>query len=992
MNARFARLRALAEACDAAVATEVRALLPRDVDEGTSVLAQVISAVYPALRPLAVSRVDALGQIAKEGWRAPRKRAELVRRILTACGGKAEDGAAVRKGLRRATAAERLRIALRELEPEIEIDVTAREWSDLAEAQLEIALLEARIHVEARFGPIVGGGGERNGFVVIGLGKLGGAELNAGSDVDLMFIHESDEGWASRVATIGEGSGRDDVDALRPFDAFTRIARRLVPTLEEHDDDGFCARIDLRLRPEGGSGPLTNSIAAAATYYETFGRGWERAALVRARPVAGDLGVGERALAELVPFVHRRTVDPSIAAEMHEMVRRARVELSDAPARDLKLGHGGIREAEFFVQTLQLIWGGKDPSVRAQNTLDGLRRLRARGYVTDREARGIESGLLLLRRIEHRVQLASGVQTHLLPEPGPERERLARSLGHRNEAALLQALDRARTRIAERFASLTAGRGSREGREDARIDAVLRAFDAQDGELELETDVLELGLSPERIAALRALARRPDAPLGGRTRERHPSFARALVAAILDAADPDLAAGLVRTFFERLSPPGVESYVKALATDERALRRFVGLCGTSAYLGGSLVGHPELVDRLIFTPPVVSDAGRGARLLAEEVAQLGHDARSDPEEFVGALRRAKASLELEVGLADLAGEIDTRSASRALSTMAEATVESATVWALEEHARRRGVGHLRGLAVLAMGKLGGREIGYGSDLDVVFVYDPTALDEVGVDRFEAGEIYGRIAARIVRLLATPHADGPGYELDTRLRPSGEQGHLVVSIDAFRAYHSGQSAAGDAFPKAADWERQALLRLRACAGDPLVGRAAEEIARAAAYARGPASAEELLRMRGRLESEIARERQGRYDVKLGKGGLADVEFAVQSLQMRHGSDPSVCSTETLSALDALEAHGALRPQQATTLRDGYRFLRRLEQRARIVHGSAAALLEEGAAGLPPLARSMGYRDGVERTAVEQMLAAYGDVTTEVRAVFLEVVNG
>jgi glutamate-ammonia-ligase adenylyltransferase len=970
----------LAESCDPEAAAEVRRALP-GCDDNVLALAQVIAAVYPALRALATARLDALAAIAREGLRAPRKRADFVRRLLAATGhpGKPLELAAVRRGLRRASAAERLRIALRELVPEIDVDVTAREWSDLAEAQLEVALLEARAHVEDRFGPIVTGGGTRNGFVVVGLGKLGGSELNAGSDVDLMFLHESDDGLASRT-------GEADGDALRPFDAFTRIARRLVPTLEEHDDDGFCARVDLRLRPEGGSGPLTNSIASAVGYYETFGRGWERAALLRARAVAGDLAVGERALSELTPFVYRRAVDPNVALEMHEMSRRARVELSEAPLRDLKLGPGGIREAEFFVQSLQLIWGGKDATVRSTNTLDGLRRLRTRGYVTDREARAIADGYLLLRRVEHRVQLGTGVQTHLVPAEGPDRDRLARSLGYRSGADLWQALERVRGRIAELFASLAPGRLTTAVEE--RIDRVLRALDAVEGGQGGEVE--GGGLRPELLGSLRALGRRPDAPLGGRTRERHPRFARALVSAILDAADPELASGLVRTFFERLSAPSVESYVRMLSGDERALARFVGLCGTSAYLGGSLVGHPELVDRLLFSTAVVADRTRGARLLAEEVAHLDHADREDAESFVGALRRAKAALELEVGLADLGGEIDTREASRALSTMAVATVEAATSWALEEISRRRSLrATLTGLAVLGMGKLGGNEIGYGSDLDVVFVYDPAALDRLGIDRLDAADIYGRVAARIVRLLGTPHPDGAGYELDTRLRPSGEQGHLVVSIDSLRAYHLGDGEAVG--PRAQDWERQALLRLRACGGDASLGEKAEAIARVAAYEKGAIDPTELLRLRERLEVEVARERPGRHDVKLGRGGLADVEFAVQYLQMQAGRDVAVRTPETLVALDVLEARGTMRPTHAGTFRDGYRFLRRLEQRARVVHGARSALLEENAPGLTPLARSMGYRDGPSGSASQQLIEAYREITTEVRATFLEVVR-
>ncbi len=990
MNPRVARLTELAEACDAAASATIRAELGAASDELTLAVACALGAAYPALRGRLLVDHAAIAAIAREGFRAPRRSIELHKRLLAAC--RPPDAAsgeldlrAVRRGLRRASWTERLRIALRELDPDVDVDVTAREWSDLASAQLEIALAEARAHVEQRFGEVRTPEGERIGFVVLGLGKLGGAELNAGSDIDVIFVHETDDGLAS--ATFPP-TPEDEANGLRPFDAFVKIAQRLTATLDEHDDDGFCARVDLRLRPEGGAGPLVNSVAAALGYYESFGRAWERAALLRARPVAGDRAVGTRVLAELAPFVFRRRVDPAIAIDMHDMVRRARAELSEDPARDLKLGEGGIREAEFFVQTLQLIWGGRDPAVRAPNTLEALRRLRTRGYVTDREARDLEAGYLLLRRVEHRIQLASGVQTHLLPSDAEERERIARSLGFATGEALVSALDRVRERIAERFASLVPGGRAKASPEEARIEAILRAIDAApEGGERGETGPLGgEGLQ----ASLAALARRPNGALGGVTRERHPRFVRGLLRAILDAADPELAAGLVRSFFDRLAAPGVDAYVRAFEGDERALARFVGLCGTSAYLGRSLVGHPERVDLVLFAAHGgAGDEPRGKRLIDAELGALAPHERGDPESFVGALRRARAVLELEVGMRDLSGEIGVREAGRALSVLADATLDAATSFALTEVAHRRGLAEVpAGLAVLAMGKLGGREIGYGSDLDVVFVYDPEALARVGLDPFDAPEVYGRVATRVIRLLSSPHVEGPGFELDTRLRPSGEQGALVVSLEAFGAYHLGQAGRP---ARAAGWERQALLRVRPCAGDRAVGAVAEAIAHQAAYELGPEDPRELLRLRMRLEGELARERPGRFDPKLGKGGLADVEFAVQHLQMKHGRDPRVRSTETLAALSALEQAGYVEPAQAAPLRAGYRFLRQLEQRARIVHASRAAFLEVDAEGLVPLARSMGLRDR-DRGAAAQLVDRYREITAEVRRAFLSLMDG
>jgi glutamate-ammonia-ligase adenylyltransferase len=992
-----ARVVAIAQACDAARYDELLAEL-LEVGEPAASLGAAISTVFPALYGLVRARRDALGAIARDGRERARGRSELVRRLRAACGIVAGEPmpelAVVRRGLRVGAAIERLRIAAREIDPRIDVDATAREWSDLADAELEVALEEARASIESRDGVVRTAAGARNGFVVIGLGKLGGLELNAGSDIDLMFVHEADEAGS---------------DGPTPFDAFTRVARRLVATIDEHDDDGFVARVDLRLRPEGGSGPLTNSIASSIGYYESFGRAWERAALLRARGVAGDLRVAEALLAELSPFVFRKRVEPRIAIDMADMVARARAELSADPARDLKLGPGGIREAEFFVQTLQLVWGGRDPSVRSANTLAGLRRLRARGYVTEREARDISDGLLLLRRIEHHVQLGTGVQTHLLPADGRELARLARGLGFRGAPELEAALTKARARVHERFGALspTRPRSERDDQALRWLAALDRPLDRSLGKVTSDgADRAPVDAEPTELgAAIAALARRPDAPLGARMRERHPAFAETLVRAILEAADPEQAATLVRSFFERLPSPSVEAYVRALGGDEaqgkagqgehRALMRMVGLCGTSSYLGGSLVGRPELADRLLFSSGSTSaEPAESVHGIDEELARLSAEEADDPEAFVGALRRAKAGRELELGLLDLAGEIDARAVGAALAATADATLERTVEFCAKELARRRGWSRVPGgLALLGLGKLGGSELGYGADLDVLFVYDAAAIEAVGLDPLDAPEIYAKLAARVMLLLSAPHHAGAGYELDARLRPSGAQGALVVSREAFARYHLEPDAPG---PHAAPWESQALTRLRRCAGDRALGEAVTAIAERAAYevgpfARGVDAAQAFIatmrEQRERLEREVARERPGRFDPKLGRGGLLDVEFVAQLLAMREGrTRTDVRKRGTLDALAALESVGALAPNEASALRDGYRFLRRLEQRVRVIHGGRAALIEAGAPGLAVLARSLGYRDRLIGRAGEQLLERYREITDEVRATF------
>jgi glutamate-ammonia-ligase adenylyltransferase len=806
-------------------------------------------------------------------------------------------------------------------------------------------------------------------FAVTGRAKRGGRENNAGSDVDLLLFYETDDG-----AVVKDGAATETT--LHEY--FARVAQRFIATMEENTADGIVWRVDMRLRPEGSRGPLVNALGAAERYYETWGRTWERAALVRARASAGDIAFGERALSALDPFVWRRVVNPAIADEMIALLLRARTEISEGGDRDLKLGPGGIREAEFFAQSLQLVWGGREPTLRTANTLDALRRLLARGLVTDRESREVGDAYLLLRRCEHRVQFATGLQTHAMPEDAGLARRIARSLGFGGKRELEKALGTARGQVEKRLHSLaTRGRAGHREIERAAVDKLLAALDTED-EAEVHRAVPPrfgdvASRAPDLARHLLALARRPDAPLGTVSRERHPELAYELIDALSDAADPEQATRLMAAFFARFLTPSV--YVRALADDPRATRRLASLFGASAFLGDAAVAHPELVDRLMFGSGA-PDPESARRTVDDEVSALTN--ASDIDAFVGALRRAKGRVTMEVGLADLAGELDHRGATLTLSALADAVLDQATRFALAEK------GLSGGLAVIAMGKLGGREIGYGSDLDLFFVFDEAGLGD------DAQELFIRIAQRVLRLLGAPHGDGPGYELDTRLRPSGNQGLLVVSIDAFERYHAPLAS-----PGAEDWERQALVKARFSAGDAALGARVLAIAHREAYERGEPAPEKLHHLRMRMETELGRERRkagrARYDLKLGHGGLVDVEFVVQWLQMKHGKDVRVRTTDTESALDALERHGYLAPEHASTLREGYRMLRQIEQRARVHQGSSDAILEEGSPGLGLLARRVGMRDGPRASASQALLARYVELTDAVRAAYIAVLG-
>ncbi len=996
------QLRALAEQIARGEAEHLRVVVEGHLREGGRVvsdeavdMAVLLSCAYPALARSIAVHPEELTPLTRGGTKLARD-VRTYRRLALTVLGDALDHETVRRELRRFASREKLRIAARELLSlaGADLDVTARELSDLADVCTDIALDEALAWAEARFGRPQTLSGERCPFVVIGMGKLGGRELNAGSDIDLLLFYETDEGVVVKDGKVTEQTLHEH---------FMRVAQRFVATLDDVTEDGMVWRVDLRLRPEGARGPLVNALAAAERYYETWGRTWERAAMLRARPIAGDIAFGTQALSALTPFVWRREVNPGIAEEMWSLVMRARAELGVDIERDLKHGTGGIREAEFFVQSLQLIWGGREPVVRATNTLDALRRLRARGLVTDREGREVADAYLTLRRLEHRIQFATGLQTHSLPEDPHLLTRIARSLGFAGTQEMLRDLDKVRRKVVARFASLRPRRGGGELGDDELVpyEKLFVALDDRDEPAVAAWLPSHFGAaaSPDLARHLIALARRPDFPLGAASRDRLPQLAPVILEALADAADPEQATRLMAAFFARLMTPSV--YARALADDLRAARRLASLFGASVFLGQSMVSRPELADRLLFGRGVPTSTSVRQQV-GEEVAAIartpGPDgespshARDDADELVGALRRAKAQVTMQVGLSDLAGDLSTRDCTITLSALADAVLEHAVRFAAAE----RGFRADAGLAVLAMGKLGGREVGYGSDLDIFFVYDD------GNDP-DAGERYVRTAQRVLRLLSAPHGDGPGYELDTRLRPSGNQGLLVVSLESFARYHGVRGVPGVDIASdlpgqahAQDWERQALLKARACAGDAALGAKVIAIATAAAYEREAPPPDRVHHSRMRMERELAGERVGRdgrarYDLKLGHGGLVDVEFAVQWLQMRYGGDPRVRTTETEVALGALEACGYLEPTLAASLRDGYRFLRRLEQRLRVLHGTSAHLIEEGAGGLALLARRMGMRDGPRGVATEALLTRYLSVTRDVRAAYLAVLG-
>ena len=871
-----------------------------------------------------------------------------------------KDSTALARRLRRHKQVEMLRIALFDLSGGSVQEVT-RALSQLAAVAFRAAV---RFHYQrlcaqhgAPEGRTVTG---PSGFCVLGMGKLGGDELNFSSDADVVYLYDKD----------GKTAG-----GLDHFAFYARLAEAVtaaVGSSQATPEGGFVFRVDLDLRPEGRSGPIVNAIRGLELYYEAQGAAWERFALLKARPIAGDLATGEEALRRLAPFVFRKYFDLKAIDEMRQLKARAEKTAARAPGIDLKLGKGGIREIEFFVQALQLLHGGRDPNLRVRGTLKALERLLYAGLVSSRDRDELADAYIALRRLEHRVQMVAERQTHSIPEDPAEQARLARRAGYADAAEMHRALSAHRAHVEGRFKDLLRVAGGGAAGEDPHAAA---AADPHVSEEERAAALAELGFQQPDASAeeLARLSRKRGTPFSADSPQQR--FGPALVQELAAAPDPDQALRHLADLFGTLANPRGTSDL--LAQSPRTARLLISLFGSSDFLSRGLLRHPELIDQLVHrgSAPLVREALELRAEIARRLAPL----EGDLEGALTELRRFRNEEVLRVGLHDVAGALDVDQVARQLSDLADLCVEQCFALAKAEVEKRDGASAAR-MVVIALGKLGGRELGYHSDLDLLFLYSSGGETAKHVSNHEH---FARLGQKLISHLTLPLREGALYKIDTRLRPSGSAGPLVTSFEALAAYHAREARL---------WERQALLRARPVAGDEaLFARAAAEVLTPSIFRPidRQAAAGELLAMRERMEREIADESPGRYNSKLGRGGLVDVEFAVQFLQLVHGSGhPAIRTPSTPRALAALLDEGLLALPLHATLQRGYRYLRRLESRLRIVRDRSVDRLPESREELLRLARRMGYSGP---GAGAELLADYERTAAEVRAAFLSVLG-
>lgn len=786
--------------------------------------------------------------------------------------------------LRRARRREALIVAIADLAGALDLAGVTRRLTDFADLALDLAIRTA-IRERAP-------GADPAGFTAIALGKQGSHELNYSSDIDPILLFDP---------TTLPHSAREE-----PAEAAVRIARRVVELLQARDGEGYVLRVDLRLRPSPEATPIALPVEAAISYYESQALPWERAAFTRARACAGDVALGQRFLDAIRPFVWRRGVDFGAVGEIREITRRIRDHHAQGqrfgPGYDLKRGRGGIREVEFFAQIHQLIHGGRDPALRAPATIDALHRLAAAGWIERDEAEVLEAGYVALRTTEHRLQMVDDRQTHSLPRGTEALDGVGRLAGFADGAALIAMLDPHVAGVGRIYDSL-----------DPR-DEVALSSDAEGLPAQLE----ELGFGDSATAA--QLIERWRG--GSYPALRSPAARQALedvlpglMAALGQAADPRAALIQLDTMLSRL--PSAINFFRLIEARPQLGQLMATILSHAPPLAGALGRRPALLDGLI-DATALAPVGEVADLAAEMRAGEADD---DYEAALQRVRLVVGEKRFALGAQLVAGTSDPLEVAHGYARVAEAAIDVLGAATVGEFARVHGRVPDSELVILALGRLGGGALTHASDLDLIYLFTGDfAAESDGAKPLGAVHYYNRLAQRLSGALSVPTAAGALYEIDTRLRPSGAQGPLVVSLDGFAKYQRE-----DAWT----WEHMALTRARPVFGSREARAAVAEVI--ASVLTAPRDRRRLIADAVEMRAEMARHKppQGPLDAKLLPGGLVDLEFAVHVAQL---SNPGIAIVPDLDpAIIALARRDIVPP----TLAEDYRFLTRMLVLLRLV---------------------------------------------------------
>jgi glutamate-ammonia-ligase adenylyltransferase len=890
---------------------------------------------------------------------------EALRQALaeTEAAADSEDEATIMARLRRMRQRVALLVALADIAELWTVEQVTRALSDFAEAALESTIRFLLLAGE-RNGQIKLGGDPNNaGFVVLGMGKLGARELNYSSDIDLIVLYDGDKAM--------------DCGLEAPGTFFVRLTRSLVKIMSERTADGYVFRTDLRLRPDPGSTPLAISVTAAETYYESVGQNWERAAMIKARPVAGDRATGDEFLKYLRPYVWRKSLDFAAIQDIHSIKRQINAHRGGGAialhGHNIKLGRGGIREIEFFAQTQQLIYGGRVPELRGSQTVAMLAALAAVGMVEHNVATELTTAYRFLRKVEHRLQMIADEQTHSLPTTDTGMQHLAVFLGYGNAQAFADAL-LTQLRLVERhYAHLFEDAPSLSGPGNL-------VFTGAEDDPETLKTLAGLGFSNPSVVA--GVVRqwhhgRYRATITARSRELLTELIPTLLKELGATAHPDSALVRFDQFLARL-PAGVQLF-SLFYSNPGLLRLVATIMGSAPRVAERLAQQPSLFDAVL-DPGFLETLPSLDELRADAEAHLAR--AIDYQDVLDYARRWTADRRFQIGVQLLTARIDAERAGQALADVAQSVLSALCPRVEGEFARQHGGFGGTRLAVVAMGKLGSREMTVTSDLDLMFVYDlPPETDESdGEKPLPPALYYSRLSQRIINAITTLTNEGQLYEVDMRLRPSGNAGPLACSIEAFDTYHR---------ESAWTWEHMALVRARVILGPKALSERLDNAIKE--LLRRPRDPDQLLLDVASMRVRIERHNRAKntWDLKYLRGGLFDIDFLAQYLLLLHAPKNQAILARRAPQIFAQLAQAQLLPVDAAeTLANAFRLWQSLQGLLRLTMGGDEADIDENTApeGLKQiLAAAAGVSD------FAALKAKMADTAARVYALYEEIIT-
>lgn len=829
------------------------------------------------------------------------------------------DEAALMKKLRQVRHRENIRIAWRDLNGLAEIPETLSATSNLASQLIDRALQWLYPQITEQMGRPLDSEGNAQQLVVLGMGKLGGGELNFSSDIDLIFSYPE----------------RGETDHAKPKDNsvfFTRLGQRLINVLNKLTVDGFVYRVDMRLRPFGDSGALVTHFDAMESYYEAHGREWERYAMLKAAPVAGDFEAGQELLDRLNGFIYRRYLDYGVLEHLREMKSLiARQALKKGSEGNVKLGPGGIREIEFSTQVFQLISGGQDKKLQGPSLFSALNYIAEKGILEQSDVDELLASYVYLRRVENRLQMAGDQQTHVLPEAEDARLRLARSMRHSDWESFSQELDEFRQQALKHFNAIFA----EQGRDEEDVDELAISCDevwqcALEGKkvsIEISGKPFDVSesLSEKLVDFTLAVKKMGISQLG---LERLDRVMRLLMPELIGSEDTlqatDRMLALLKSVARR------PAYFSMLSEHPHALSQLVLLCESSQWISDQLVQFPILLDELL--DPLERTQLMTREDLAEALDKEFEQIDVDDEELVlNTFRHFKNRQVLRVAATDVMGIFPVMKVSDQLTWIAEVLLDKALEMAWEKLIKRHGQPRCQvddewyypKLGLVAYGKLGGIELGYGSDLDIVFFHDSRGAKQYtdGDKQLDNATFFARMVQRLVNIMTVFTSAGTVYEIDLRLRPSGNSGLLVTTLDGFKKYQENS---------AWTWEHQALVRARYVSGPEALGDAYRAVRQEIlSQSRNKEElAVEVREMREKMWKEHNVLSDTEFDLKKSPGGITDIEFMVQYMVLAFAAEhPELCRwTDNVRVLQSLAEVGVLNTEQAEILEECYRIFR------------------------------------------------------------------